>query len=162
MAAERSPISGPRYRSVLLASHGTAGAQAAERMALAVCAAGGALHQLLVVPDLWRGMMGDDWLNNARTRIRFGKYLEGQLSKEVDEHFARLHGQATQAGLDYRPRVQQGDPTDCLIELLSQVDCEVLVMGAPRPKGSEGLRSRVQLDRLLRAANVPVIIVPLS
>jgi hypothetical protein len=25
-----------------------------------------------VVPDLWKGMLGDDWLNNAVTQARFG------------------------------------------------------------------------------------------
>jgi hypothetical protein len=57
---------------ILLASHGTAGARAAEAAALDRCAGGATLHQLVVVPDLWKGMLGDDWLNNAVTQARFG------------------------------------------------------------------------------------------
>jgi hypothetical protein len=71
------------HQRVLVASHGTDGARAAETLALASCAPGATLHHLYVVPDLWRGMMGDDWLNNVRTRIRFGDYLEGELASEA-------------------------------------------------------------------------------
>ncbi|HDZ79452.1 MAG TPA: universal stress protein, partial [Gammaproteobacteria bacterium] len=49
---------------VLLASHGTVGAQAAEQMAIRMCSSGAKLHHLIVVPSLWKGMTGDDWLNN--------------------------------------------------------------------------------------------------
>ncbi len=49
--------------NILLASHGTEGAIAAEKMALSLCEKGARLHHLLVVPTLWEGMTGDDWLN---------------------------------------------------------------------------------------------------
>ena len=72
--------------NVLLASHGTKGAIAAERAALDMCKKGDRLHHLLVVPTLWEGMTGDDWLNNGSTRNRFRRYLESELEKEVIEH----------------------------------------------------------------------------
>lgn len=50
---------------ILLASHGTPGARAAERAAFDLCAADGRLCHLVIVPDFWKGMLGDDWLNNA-------------------------------------------------------------------------------------------------
>ena len=61
--------------NVLLASHGTDGAKAAEKMALQVCEKGARLHHLLVVPSFWKGMTGDDWLNNGSTRDNFRRYL---------------------------------------------------------------------------------------
>jgi hypothetical protein len=52
-------------RAILLASHGTPGARAAEAAAFDLCAQEGRVHHLVVVPDFWKGMLGDDWLNNA-------------------------------------------------------------------------------------------------
>lgn len=146
------------YTRILLASHGTPGAQAAEALALSLAMAGGTLHHLLVVPDFWQGMMGDDWLNNVRTRIQFGEYLESQLAQEAMEHLDRL-AQATRArGLDYRPQVRQGEPTEVLIRHTQETACELIVIGAPRPKNQAGLRSRVRLDTLARALTVPLLV----
>ena len=161
VAEQRHPLSGGmRYRKVLLASHGTAGAVAAEELALALCAQGGTLHHLLVVPDLWRGMMGDDWLNNVSTRIRFGEYLERELANEADDNFERMAGLAAERALVYRAELRQGEPVDCLIALQRDADCDAVVIGAPRPKGVEGLRSRMRLDQLLRSLAVPLIVAP--
>ena len=66
---------------VLLASHGTPGARAAERAALALAAPAATIFHLVVVPDLWKGMMGDDWLNNASTRAAYGRHVESQLAQ---------------------------------------------------------------------------------
>ena len=44
-------------------------------MALALAAPGARLSQLVVVPDFWKGMMGDDWLNNASTRDEYGRHV---------------------------------------------------------------------------------------
>ena len=76
------------YKKILLASHGTEGAKAAEQevVQLASGCEGSSVHQLVVVPDLWQGMTGDDWLNNGITRDRFTDYLENTLEQEVREH----------------------------------------------------------------------------
>ena len=95
---------------IILASHGTAGARAAEDVALALCAENGAtlLHLLVVpdfwkdifvVPDFWKGMMGDDWLNNAVTRIRFGDYVENQLAGDAAGEIDRLAKAAESLGI---------------------------------------------------------------
>ena len=57
-------------------------------MALARSAPGGRLSQLVVVPDFWKGMMGDDWLNNATTRDTYGRHVERQLECEIEEEVA--------------------------------------------------------------------------
>ena len=149
-----------QYQNVLLASHGTPGAMAAESLAFDLCAPGGVLHHLFVVPDLWRGMMGDDWLNNARTRVAFGEYLEGELSREVGEHQARLSQTAIGRGVEYRPELKQGDPAECLIACAHETRCELLVIGSPRPKGAPGLRSRLRLEQVVRALTVPLVVAP--
>jgi len=149
-----------KYQNILLASHGTPGAQAAEALALSLCTEAATLHHLLVVPDLWRGMMGDDWLNNVRTRIAFGEYLEDELTREVREHVDRLTTQTTARGVRYHSEIRQGDPAECLIAFSRELCSELIVIGAPRPKGTPGLRSRLKIEPLVRALNAPLMVAP--
>ena len=58
---------------LLLCHHGTGGALAAEALACEFAVPGiTTIVHCLVVPELWAGMQGDDWLNNASTRDAFG------------------------------------------------------------------------------------------
>lgn len=148
------------YNQILLASHGTPGARAAEALALSLSAPGATLHHLLVVPDLWKGMMGDDWLNNVRTRIAFGDYLEGQLGREVAAELQRVEHDAAGRGVQYRAEVRQGKPADCLLAFCRELDCDVVVIGAPRPKGAQGLRSRLDLESAVRGLPIPLLVAP--
>jgi nucleotide-binding universal stress UspA family protein len=147
-------------QNILLASHGTAGAQAAERLAVKLCAANGQIHHLLVVPDLWKGMMGDDWLNNGITRDRYGRYLESELGREVDEHSRRIEALADSSGLRYSLQLVVGKPEKCLVEACKDGVCDLVVLGSPRPKGVSGLRSRMTLEPLVRGLAVPLLIAP--
>ena len=145
---------------ILLASHGTEGAKAAERMALALCDQGAKLHHLLVVPTLWQGMTGDDWLNNGSTRDRFRRYLESELGREADEHCQRVREQAEARDVAYSNELVVGEPDQCLLHTCREHDFELVVMGSPRPKGIKGLRSRMKPEPLTRALSVPLLIVP--
>lgn len=148
------------FAHIVIASHGTPGAQAAEQAALAWCRAGGRLSHLVVVPDLWRGMMGDDWLNNASTRDTYGKYVESELQREIDVHVGRLRSQAAAAGIAYEFRVTLGKPTECLLAFSREVAPDLVVIGAPRPKGITGLRSRMHPEQLAGALAMPLLVVP--
>ena len=150
----------PDFAHILIASHGTTGAQAAERAALGWCRTGGRLSHLVVVPDLWRGMLGDDWLNNAATRDTYGKYVESELQREIDAHVARLSAQAATAGIAYAVKVVLGEPTQCLLEYSSEIAPALIVLGAPRPRGQPGLRSRMHPVRLVGALAPPLLVIP--
>jgi len=146
--------------NILLASHGTEGAQAAEQEAIKLCKKGGHLHHLIVVPKaLWQGMTGDDWLNNGSTRNTFRRYLEDQLSQEVEEHQHRVSEAATANDLQYTTEVIVGEPEEELISVSQKETYDVVVMGSPRPKGKTGLRSRM-VTKSTRELTVPVMIVP--
>ena len=145
---------------ILLASHGTEGAQAAEQMALSLCTPGTRLHHLLVVPTLWEGMTGDDWLNNGSTRDRFRRYLESELGREVDEHCERVAALAREKDVEYSNEVIVGEPEECLLQASRKRDFELVVMGSPRPKGIKGLRSRMSTEPLTRSLSIPLLIVP--
>ncbi len=147
-------------RSILLASHGSDGARAAEEAALDLLGAGGKLFHLVVVPDFWKGMTGDDWLNNAVTRARFGKYVEDQLAREIGLEVARLARAAEQRKIAYENGVSLGKPADCLAEAERSGTYDLVVVGAPRPKGTPGLRSRMTPETLVRALKTPLLVVP--
>ncbi len=146
---------------ILLASHGTPGARAAERVALELCrGAGAVVFHLTVVPDLWRGMMGDDWLSNASTRDAYCKHLESQLGNEIDQHRQTLEPEVISAGARYEARIAIGKPAECLLEFAAQVNPELVVIGSPRPPGAPGLRSRMQAEKLIKSLAAPLLIVP--
>ncbi|HLD14235.1 MAG TPA: universal stress protein [Burkholderiales bacterium] len=147
-------------KQILLASHGTPGARAAERAALALCGPKTTLYHLIVVPDFWKGMMGDDWLNNSTTRDTYGRYVEAELEDEVRRHIANLRRQAAKRRVRYRPEVVVGKPEDCLRARLKHGRIDMVVLGAPRPKGKAGLRSRMLTEKLLRMLSVPALIIP--
>ena len=145
---------------LLLASHGTPGARAADRLALELCPRGGTLWHLVVVPDLWRGMMGDDWLNNAATRDVYGRHVESQLAAEIDRHRSDVAGECARRGIAYEARTVVGKPDLCLIEYAAAVGPRLVVMGSPRPRGVPGLRSRMNPETLVRGLAVPLLIAP--
>jgi len=146
--------------NILLASHGTDGAQAAEQMAISLCNKGGTIHHLVVVPTLWEGMTGDDWLNNGSTRNTFRRYLESELEKEVAEHCERVSMHAKENDIEYTNEVIVGEPDECLLDVSKKQDYDLVVMGAPRPKGGSGLRSRMSTDTMTRTITTPLLITP--
>ncbi|VAW90578.1 hypothetical protein MNBD_GAMMA21-19 [hydrothermal vent metagenome] len=145
---------------VLLASHGTEGAQAAEQIAFNMCNKGAKLHHLIVVPSFWQGTTGDDWLNNGSTRDTFRRYLEEELSREVDEHCDRISKQALQKELEYISEIVLGEPDQSLINSCKKENYDLVIMGSPRPKGVSGLRSRLKPESLVRSLTIPLLIVP--
>jgi hypothetical protein len=46
------------------------------------------------------------------------------------------------------------------MELCESGDFDLCVMGAPRPKGAEGYRSRMDLKPLTKSLPVPLFIIP--
>ncbi len=147
-------------KNILLASHGTDGAVVAEEMALSLSGDETTIHQLVVVPSLWKGMTGDDWLNNGSTRNRFRDYLESQLEQEVTENLKRVAAQAEERGINYTHEVIVGEPQDELIKCSKKHSFDIVIMGSPRPKGMSGIRSRMKLEPLAQSLTIPLMIMP--
>ena len=145
---------------VLLASHGTEGAQAAERMALQLCGKGSSIHQLVVVPELWKGITGDDWLNNGSTRDRFRNYLESELENEIRENVKRMQDEVEEKEIEYSAEVMVGKPETCLKKASESDEYDLIVLGSPRPKRKQGLRSRMKTEPLVQGLKTPLLIVP--
>ena len=143
---------------LLLAHHGSAGARLAEDLAFSVAAPGQTriLH-LLVVPDFWGGMQGDDWLNNAWTRDAFARHVEGQLEADAKAEARALAARFAGRGFACESLLRYGDPAQCLVEAARETGADLVVIGPPRPKGEPGYRSRMDLERLARGLAVPLL-----
>lgn len=147
-------------KNILLASHGSDGAREAERAAFALCEGNARIHHLYVVPEFWKGMTGDDWLNNGVSRDRFTGYLEKELGEEIDANRERLEQEAASRNINYTFEFVVGKPDECLIDLHKRMHFDVIVLGSPRPRGKPGLRSRMVTKPLSRALQEQLMIVP--
>jgi len=146
-------------KTLLLAHHGTDGALQAESLAFDIAVPEQTLVvHLLVVPDLWAGMQGDDWLLSASTRDDFGRYVEGLLEENMAEQLRALEARCAERHFNYKSVARYGDPTDCLLETAAQEQATLVVIGPPRPKGVTGLRSRMDMEKLARKLTIPLII----
>jgi nucleotide-binding universal stress UspA family protein len=146
---------------LLLCHHGTAGAQAAATCALDLAVPGTTtLVHCLVVPELWTGMQGDDWLNNASTRDAFGSYVENMLENDARRELAAVEARCRERGIGYEAVMRLGEPAETALAVAAEVGADLVVIGPPRRKGEEGLRSRMDLEKLVRGLKCPLLIAP--
>jgi nucleotide-binding universal stress UspA family protein len=146
---------------LLLCHHGTDGARAAEVLAheFAVTGITTVVH-CLVVPEFWAGMQGDDWLNNASTRDAFGHYLENMLENDAKRELAAVASRCKERGLAYESVMRLGNPAETVLAVASEVGADLVIIGSPRKKGEEGLRSRMEIEKLVRGLKCPLLIAP--
>lgn len=146
---------------LLLCHHGTVGARRAEELVheLAVPGTTTVVH-CLVVPEFWAGMQGDDWLNNASTRDAFGSYVENMLEGDAKRELAAVELRCKELGLAYEAVLRFGNPADTVLDVAAEVGADFAVIGAPRRKGEEGLRSRMELEKLVHGLTCPLLIAP--
>ena len=150
-------------RTLMLASHGTQGALHAEALAMSMATRHlTRIIHLLVVPDFWDGMQGDDWLNNSSTRDTFAHHLENMLDQETRELIRHVQEICQEKNLPYTSLLRYGDPADCLLEATVDNPVDLVVIGPPRPNYVKGLRSRMNLDKLARGLQIPLIIASAS
>jgi len=151
------------YKHILLASHGTKGAIAAEDKALQICAAAGTINHLIVVPEFWQAITGDDWLNNAITRDQFRDYLQTELGREVDQQCARLNQKVTARTFNYRSNILFGKPDKALLQCAETNVHDLVILGSPRPRhlsGLMGLRSVMLTKQVWHTLKTDLLIVP--
>ena len=146
---------------LLLCHHGTRGALAAETLAYELALPGTTtLVHCLVVPELWAGMQGDDWLNNASTRDAFGNYLEGMLEGDARRELTAVAARCQERGVACESVMRLGNPAETVLAIAGEVGADLVVIGSPRRKGEEGLRSRMELETLVRNLRCPLLIAP--
>lgn len=127
---------------------------------MTLCGKGGRLHHLVVVPEFWKAMLGDDWLNNVAVHLRFGRYVEKELEREIVEHASRLEAQAKERGLAYSCELKLGRAAECVSEAAQANTYDLIVIGSPRPKTMSGYRSRLAIETLVKQVKTPLLVVP--
>jgi len=146
---------------LLLCHHGTRGALAAETLACELARPGATtIVHCLVVPELWAGMQGDDWLNNASTRDAFGDYVENMLESDAKRELATVASRCKERGLACESVMRVGNPAETVLAVAAEVRADFVVIGSPRKKGEAGLRSRMDLEKLVRNLKCPLLIAP--
>jgi nucleotide-binding universal stress UspA family protein len=146
---------------LLLCHHGTAGAKRAEELAHEFAVPGiTTIVHCLVVPELWAGMQGDDWLNNASTRDAFGDYVENMLENDARRELAAVEARCKERAVAYEAVMVYGDPANIAVKVATATGADLVVSGSPRIKGEEGLRSRMDLEKLVRGLKCPLLIAP--
>jgi len=145
--------------TLLLCHHGTEGAAQAEALAYRIAEPGRTtIVHCLVVPELWAGMQGDDWLNDATTRDTFAKYVETLLEKDAAREFAAVEARCAERGIAYKAVSRFGDPAECAAAIAAEERVDLVVIGPTRPKGMLGLRSRMDPERLASNLGCPLLI----
>lgn len=147
------------FKTILLATHGTPGAQQAEALAADWARKTGArLLVLSVANEAWKDMTCDDWLNTSTTRNTFGNYVEGQISAEVE----RLHTRIRKDLSDLEPEFLciVGKPHEAIAEAARKTEADVLVIGARQKKQAPGFKDRVTAKELHPLLPCPLVIAP--
>ena len=143
----------------LLASHGTPGAIAAEQAALQQCRKGESLHHLLVIPEWWADMTGDDWLNSGASRNRYREYVEQQLHTEAEQVFVRVQNQCASRGINYSLLHIVGNTSKVLERCVSSESYVKVFVGSRRPSHCEGVNDRGISNKLIKNAAAKLVII---
>lgn len=112
----------------------------------------------LVVPELWAGMQGDDWLNNASTRDDFARYVENMLENDARRELASVEERCKAQGVAWQGILRFGEPAVIAAAVAAEVNADLVVIGPPRRKGEEGLRSRMDFEKLVRSLQCPLLV----
>ena len=128
---------------ILLASHGSRGAIAAEQAAIYACKHQDQIHHLYVVPSWWADMTGDDWLNNGVSRNRFRHYLENELSNDSQETISRIKRACANKHIEYSLSMIVGNSEKTLHQIASDCVYNHIFIGEMRPRHTSGLNDRM-------------------
>jgi len=156
------------FKHILLCTHGTGGAQKAEKFVFEKMAGAPDLKVTLltVLDEDWRGMTGDDWLNSSKTQATFLDHVEGQVSAEIKEEWERIHQSYPEAS-----KVKFIQKTGMIAEAIAAVakdlECDGIVIGAyQKTKGlfcrtdRKGLKDTLENKNLHPILPCPLIIIP--
>jgi len=144
--------------NILLASHGTLGARAAEKLTYDLCLKYKSsfeisLTHLYVIPEFWKNMLADDWLSNVSTHIQFENYLQNELKQEAEDNTKRIRFKLDSLKIDNQPIIKFGEPNKCLINTCLETNFDLVIIGSRRPKSMHGLSSIMNSEKLPQ--NIP-------
>jgi nucleotide-binding universal stress UspA family protein len=149
------------FTNVLVASHGTQGAQAAEDLALKIAIRfESVLNLVTVINENWQHMTGDDWLNTSACRNQFRRHVESEVNGEADEVIGRVRSRASESGIQFRHVKTVGIPVVEILNVADTISADLIVVGARQIKQDLGFKSRLPWEKFIESSRIPVIIAP--
>jgi nucleotide-binding universal stress UspA family protein len=157
------------FTSLLLCTHGTAGAQYAEHLVFAdLCLKNPELDVtvLTIIDQDWQSMTGDDWLNSSKTHTKFLDHVEQQMQEENEEDWQKIKNRYPAASkAEFVGVVGEIAPTIAAVAEKKQSD--IIVIGPYREsrrlfnlKMEKGLRARINPATLHPLLPCPLLIAP--
>lgn len=145
-------------KRILVATHGTAGAQEAEEYALQLARLTNAeLHGLYVIHKAWGSLVGIEWLHTSHVRMEFFDYAEKELYRMAEAALERFRGRAAAGGLLVATAVKVGDPAEVMAEEARAIGADLIVLGSVSRVRSEEYQARVSLRKLMKASPCSVL-----
>ncbi|MEW6348769.1 MAG: universal stress protein [Thermodesulfobacteriota bacterium] len=149
------------FSRILLATHGTAGALAAEDLAVELASRFGAsLHCLHVIHEDWQWMTGDDWLNTSASRNQFARHVENELNGEAEAIMKRVSEKASGKSVSLTTLKKVGNPAAVILLTAQEIGADVVVMGSRQNRQDTGFRARIGWPEFLGKCRVPVLLAP--
>lgn len=155
------------FTSLLLCTHGTAGAKLAEQLVFAdLCLRNKDLKVTVVtiIDQDWQSMTGDDWLNSSKTHTTFLDHVQQQMQEENEEDWQRIKKKyPTAANASFVGVV--GPIEETIAAQATKHNSDLIVIGPYREsrrlfnlKMEKGLRSRIEPSRLHPLLPCPLLI----
>ncbi|WP_435101658.1 universal stress protein [Halarchaeum sp. P4] len=136
------------YENVLVPTDGSGGVQESVTQALDIAErAGATIHALYVVDD------------RLRQRVASAAWPSDDLRVEGEQAVASIEGAADRAGLNAASEVRHGTPADEILAYVAEHDVDLVVMGTHGRTGPERAVLGSTTERVLRHADVPVLVV---
>ncbi|MBI5180599.1 MAG: universal stress protein [Nitrospirae bacterium] len=146
------------FKKILLATHGSDGAQKAEDAALKLAKENKAkLSVLYITHASWATMSGIDWLNRSNTRMRFARHMEDELENDAKTIIENFQKKAKKAGVKAEVIKVVAEPYDAILEQSKKSKPDIVVIGAPQ-KYSKVYKYRIPYKKFLQEISCPVFI----
>lgn len=149
------------FKKILIATHGTEGAQKAESYAIGLTRQSGAeLHGLYVIHKDWSSLVGIEWLHSSERRMEFYRYAESQFYIRAEEVLRAFAERAKGMEMEVATCVKVGDPAEVIAEEALDRHIGLIVVGDNSDvRSSEEYKARISLKRLMKLAPCPVLVV---
>lgn len=145
------------FKRILIATHGTEGAQKAESYAIGLARQSGAeLHGLYVIHKDWSSLVGIEWLHSSERRMEFYRYAESQFNIRAEEVLDAFR--ARTQWLEVTTAIRAGEPAEVIAEEAKIKNADLIVIGVGSNKRSEEYKAKVPMKKLIKIAPCPVLI----
>jgi nucleotide-binding universal stress UspA family protein len=143
---------------IILVTDGSPGALEAEKIAYQLAQYHQAkLKVVYILSEGWGSLLGDEWINNSQTRMRFFHYFEGELHNRANEVLLEVEQRSQKKGIDIEKEKIIGKYEKVIIELGTQ--CSMLVL--PNPQGTAHAAAgglKYSPSSILKNIKCPVVI----